>query len=99
MDLNRNYDASFLEAGSSSNECAADYAGKFAFSEPEAYYHKTHLSKLKQIKAYLSYHSFGQKIIYPYSMSFSAEAHNKAELDILAQRMRERIKVFNSTSV
>ena len=69
-----------------------DYAGTGPFSEPESLYHKQHITSLHNIRAYLSYHSYGEKIIYPYSMSNSAEAKNKAELDFMAQRMSHQIR-------
>ena len=65
-----------------------DFAGTEPFSEPESHFHKEHIIRLNNLKAYVSYHSYGEKIIYPYSMSNSAEAKNKAELDFMAQLMR-----------
>merc|ERR1719454_614454 len=36
VDLNRNYDAEWMNAGSSSSKCSSVYAGTHAFSEPES---------------------------------------------------------------
>ena len=46
----------------------------------------------------MSYHSYGEKIIYPYSMSFAAEAENKGELEFLAQKMSYYMKVKKNTN-
>ena len=36
VDLNRNYDAEWMHAGSSQHKCSSVYAGTQAFSEPES---------------------------------------------------------------
>ena len=46
--------------------------------------------------AYLTYHAYSEFIIYPYSSSYAAEAHNKATLDQLAGQMVQKIKVYES---
>ena len=43
--------------------------------------------------AYLTYHAYSEFIIYPYSSSYSAEAHNKGELDMVASQMVANIEV------
>ena len=40
VDLNRNYDAEWMNAGSSQNKCSSVYAGSAAFSEPESQAHR-----------------------------------------------------------
>ena len=50
--------------------------------------------------AYLTYHAYSEFIIYPYSSSYSAEAHNKGELDMVASMMVANIEVWiNRTRV
>ena len=48
-----------------------------------------------RISAYLTYHAYSEFIIYPYSSSYAAEAHNKATLDQLAGQMVQGIKVYH----
>ena len=48
-----------------------------------------------RILAYLTYHAYSEFIIYPYSSSYAAEAHNKATLDQLAGQMVQGIKVYH----
>ena len=43
--------------------------------------------------AYLTYHAYSEFIIYPYSSSYAAEAHNKGELDAVANLMVDNIEV------
>ena len=80
VDLNRNYAAEWANAGSSSNKCDQTYHGTGPFSEPESTAHRDYQTNLPNKLAYLTYHSYSQFIIYPYSSSYEAEAHNKAEL-------------------
>ena len=70
-------------------------SGTKAFSEPESKAHRDHQTALPNKLAYLTYHSYSQFIIYPYSSSYAAEAHNKAELHELAGKMSNKIKNVN----
>ena len=49
--------------------------------------------------AYLTYHAYSEFIIYPYSSSYSAEAHNKGELDMVASMMVKNIQVRMSSFI
>ena len=93
VDLNRNYDIEWMNAGTSSNPCHSTYGGKGPFSEPESSLHRDHMLTVENKKAYLTYHAYSEFIIYPYSSSFEAEAYNKMELDTIAQEMQRAIKV------
>ncbi|MCP9259664.1 Carboxypeptidase B [Dirofilaria immitis] len=68
VDLNRNFAFHFAEVGSSSSPCSAIYHGRNAFSEPETQaIRDAILSLRKQMKAYMTLHTYSQLWIYPYS--------------------------------
>lgn len=92
VDLNRNYDAEWMNAGSSQNQCSSVYAGTGPFSEPESQAQRDDMLSLDNKLAYLTYHAYSEFIIYPYSSSYSAEAHNKGELDMVASQMVANIE-------
>lgn len=89
VDLNRNYDAEWGYAGTDTDKCGQTYGGTKAFSEPESQAHRDHQTALPNKLAYLTYHAYSQFIIYPYSSSYQAEAHNKPELDAVAKKMAQ----------
>ncbi|XP_034255171.1 carboxypeptidase B-like isoform X2 [Thrips palmi] len=66
-DPNRNFDFHWNEVGASKNPCSETFAGRNAFSEIEAKNIRTFLwdNRLK-IKLYISYHSYGNFILYPW---------------------------------
>ena len=92
VDLNRNYDAKWNTFGSSSNPCHQTYHGTSKFSEPESTAHSNHMATVKSKQAYLTFHSFSEVIIFPYSTVGSDEADNRAELNSLAGEMVSGIK-------
>eukprot|EP00096_Caligus_rogercresseyi_P000121 TRINITY_DN1032_c0_g1_i1.p1 TRINITY_DN1032_c0_g1~~TRINITY_DN1032_c0_g1_i1.p1 ORF type:complete len:314 (-),score=58.90 TRINITY_DN1032_c0_g1_i1:1260-2201(-) len=75
VDLNRNFgykwlaqNSIFHSQGGSRLSCLETYAGSKPFSEPETKaLSKFLIDNKKKFKAYLSIHSFGQKVIYPWS--------------------------------
>lgn len=80
MDLNRNYDSEWGFHGASKNKCRETYAGRSPFSEPESKYHKQHIEKMKNVIAAVSFHSYSEAILFPYSSSHEKEAVNRQEL-------------------
>ena len=70
------------------------YAGTGPFSEPESQAQRDDMLALDNKLAYLTYHAYSEFIIYPYSSSYSAEAHNKGELDMVASQMVANIEVY-----
>ena len=69
----------FLEVfGASSEEpCVENYFGCSAFSEPEARHRAQYLLKNKdRIKAFVTFHSYAQVIIYPYNYNVSLKPDN-----------------------
>jgi len=65
-DANRNFDVHFAEAGTSPNPCAETYPGPRPFSEPETKALAKFIDGFDNVKLYLSFHSFGQYILFPY---------------------------------
>nr|CAD7425759.1 unnamed protein product [Timema monikensis] len=67
VDLNRNFAYKWGGAGSSHQPCKEIYAGSSGFSEPETSAVSNFvLSKKDKIKAYVTFHSYGQYILYPW---------------------------------
>ncbi|XP_049829445.1 carboxypeptidase B-like isoform X2 [Schistocerca gregaria] len=68
VDGNRNYDFHWMEVGASSFPCSETYAGPEAFSESETRALRDHvLADSSRIQLYLSFHSYGPYILYPWS--------------------------------
>ncbi|KAI4456604.1 protease family m14 carboxypeptidase ab [Holotrichia oblita] len=66
-DLNRNYGYRWGGAGGGKNPCQETYAGTGPFSEPETAAIKDFLQRTsQQWRASISYHSYGQYILYPW---------------------------------
>ncbi|XP_022916952.1 carboxypeptidase B-like [Onthophagus taurus] len=66
-DLNRNYGYKWGGKGSGKNPCQEIYAGSGPFSEPETAAVKKFISNTKaNWKASISYHSYGQYILFPW---------------------------------
>ncbi|XP_064077796.1 uncharacterized protein LOC135195503 isoform X2 [Macrobrachium nipponense] len=68
VDLNRNYDIFWGDLdGASTDPCSEQYCGEGAFSEPEtAALRDLAAVFLKDTKIYLSLHSYGQLVLYPW---------------------------------
>ncbi|XP_060521682.1 carboxypeptidase B-like [Cylas formicarius] len=67
IDLNRNFGYRWGGQGSSKNPCAETYGGTGPFSEPEtAAIQKFIQEATAKWKAYISFHSYGQYILYPW---------------------------------
>jgi carboxypeptidase T len=74
VDLNRNYDLAFGRDadGSSGGECADDYRGPHAFSEPETRQIKNLIEKTKEgasIKIAMNFHAWGNMYVHPWSFA------------------------------
>lgn len=66
-DPNRNWDLQFAEFGASSNPCSPNYAGDFAFSEPEMKQLSEFVPKIPNLVAYFDFHSYGQLLMTPFA--------------------------------
>ncbi|XP_049813582.1 carboxypeptidase B-like [Schistocerca nitens] len=67
VDANRNFDFHWMEVGASDSPCATTYAGAEVFSEPETRALRDYiLANADRIKLYLTFHSYGPLILYPW---------------------------------
>ena len=73
VDLNRNYGYKFAHdnQGSSGRECAEDYRGPSAFSEPETAAMRDFLIGHPKIQVALNFHAWGPLFIMPYNSDSS----------------------------
>ncbi len=69
VDLNRNFDSWWCEAGASTYPSADTYCGPKAFSEPESQHLRDFMLARKNIKTHISYHSYASEILYPWGGS------------------------------
>lgn len=66
-DANRNFDFHWSEIGASSNPCSETFRGEKAFSEPETIALRDLMHSLSSdCKFYLTLHSYGQYMLYPW---------------------------------
>lgn len=54
--------------GGSSNPCSEQFAGVKPFSEPESGALAAFIKTFDNIRLYLSFHSYGQLLLFPYVM-------------------------------
>ncbi|XP_043516113.1 carboxypeptidase B-like [Frieseomelitta varia] len=91
VDGNRNYDMQWMTIGASSDPCSDTYAGPKPFSEVENQHLRDFiLTRKGQIKAYLTFHSYGQYILYPWGWTSNVPA-NEPELRNLAIQCAQAI--------
>ena len=69
VDLNRNYGYLWGGAGSSGSPWSDTYRGPSAFSEPESKAFKSFLEARRNVKTLISYHSYGELVLYPWGGS------------------------------
>ncbi|KAB1267451.1 Carboxypeptidase B2, partial [Camelus dromedarius] len=84
-DLNRNFASKhWCEEGASSLSCSETYCGLYPESEPEVKAVADFLRRnINHIKAYISMHSYSQKIVFPYSYNRS-KTKDHEELSLVA---------------
>lgn len=85
-----------MENGASSNQCAETYAGTSAFSEPETRALRDFLLSTSDIKLYLTFHSYGQYLLYPWGYT-SALPDDWQELQSLAEDVNAAISAVDGT--
>jgi carboxypeptidase T len=66
VDLNRNYGYLWGGAGSSGSPWSDTYRGPSAFSESESKAFKSFLEARRNVKTLISYHSYGELVLYPW---------------------------------
>jgi len=97
-DPNRNFDFHWGGLGTSNNSCAQTYAGSAPFSEIEAANLRDQLLKYsKNIKVYLSFHSFGQVMLYPWGYDCKSLPEDWRDLDDLARSATDSLKSVHGT--
>uniref|UniRef100_A0A673LGQ3 Carboxypeptidase A1 n=1 Tax=Sinocyclocheilus rhinocerous TaxID=307959 RepID=A0A673LGQ3_9TELE len=96
VDPNRNWDAGFGGAGSSSNPCTETYRGPSAHSEPEVKAIVDFVKSHGKLKAFVSIHNYSQMLLYPYGYT-STPAMDQAELHELARRAVTALQSLYST--
>jgi len=67
VDLNRNYDSLWCQAGASQYPAADTYCGPYAFSEPETQAVKKFVEARPNLKTLMSYHSYSSLLLYPWA--------------------------------
>ncbi|EDV34241.1 uncharacterized protein Dana_GF21071 [Drosophila ananassae] len=91
VDLNRNFDIGWNGYGSSTNPCSDTYRGSSPASEKETKAVAEFLAKRKyNLEAYLTYHSYGQMIVYPWAYK-AVKVKDSAVLQRVASLAVDRI--------
>lgn len=86
-----------MENGASTSECSEIYAGPRAFSEPETAALAAFVrSNRNSIKLYLTFHSYGNYLLYPWGYT-SALPSDWRVLDALAQDVGSAIRAVAGT--
>lgn len=98
VDLNRNFGYMWNPVNNeSTNSCSDIYSGPYAFSEEESFALKTFiLNNKNNITAYLTYHSYGQRWLYPWGYT-SALPADWQELDSVATVGTESLESLYGT--
>jgi murein tripeptide amidase MpaA len=92
VDLNRNFGFQW----SSSKGCREDYSGTEAFSEPETKAIRDYILSNKNIKAYLSLHSYSQMWLLPWGYT-TEKPKDYYEMYLPAEQAVEAIKSVRGT--
>ncbi|KAL7286392.1 hypothetical protein TKK_0019344 [Trichogramma kaykai] len=93
VDLNRNFGYRWGGMGTSKQPCREIYAGSGAFSEPETRAIKDFFqTSAANFQAYLTFHSYGQYILYPWGYDRRVPPDYK-ELEAVGRRMAEAMRL------
>lgn len=93
--MNRNYGHKWGGQGSSRQPCSETFAGSKAFSEPETKAVNDFLrTSPANFKASISFHSYGQYILYPWGYDRKVPADH-LELDKIAKEAAAAIKAVD----
>ncbi|XP_047535633.1 carboxypeptidase B-like [Vanessa atalanta] len=91
-DLNRNFGYRWGGKGASSNPCSDIYRGARAFSEPESKAVSEFIkNSAANFSAYLTYHSYGQYLLYPWGYDTAVPPDHK-ELDVVGKSIAAAIE-------
>lgn len=94
VDGNRNYGFKWAVSGISFDPCNGEtYAGPNAFSEPETQMvRKVMMENAKKIKLYVSLHSYGQYLVYPWGYTGNDLPKEWKKLDSLAKEVSNSVQ-------
>ncbi|KAL4711494.1 hypothetical protein ACJJTC_000510 [Scirpophaga incertulas] len=92
VDLNRNFGYRWGGKGTSGNPCSDIYRGTRAFSEPESKALSDFFkSSAAKFSGYLTYHSYGQYLLYPWGYDNVVPPDYK-DMDAVGKKMAEAIQ-------
>uniref|UniRef100_A0A8D0G6M1 Carboxypeptidase A2 n=1 Tax=Sphenodon punctatus TaxID=8508 RepID=A0A8D0G6M1_SPHPU len=97
VDPNRNWDAGFGGPGASNNPCSDSYRGPSANSEVEVKTVVDFIKRHGKIKAFLTFHSYSQLLMYPYGYKCTSPADYK-ELDALGKAAASALASLHGTT-
>ena len=89
VDLNRNYDSLWCQAGSSHYPGADTYCGPSAFSEPETQAVRKFVTARKNLHTLMSYHSYASLVLYPWAGKATPleNANDRKVFELMARSM------------
>ncbi|KAG7156595.1 carboxypeptidase B-like isoform X2 [Homarus americanus] len=90
VDLNRNWNLKW-GVGASSDPCSETYKGPVPFSEPETDGLQKVMTSIGDMDLFITFHSFGQTILYPWGWTNNAPANAK-QLNHLAKKFADKVK-------
>lgn len=99
VDINRNFGFKWSNNpnyGGSSDPCSPSFSGPYSFSEPESQNLRQLLLDNKDaIKGYLSFHSYGQYMLYPWGFREDAEIEDEEDLLHVARAFKDIMRRKN----
>ncbi|XP_066953173.1 carboxypeptidase B-like [Macrobrachium rosenbergii] len=99
VDLNRNFGYQWGGLGTSTDPCNEEYRGPSAFSEPESRALRDAMLPLNgRVKAYITFHSYGQYILYPWGYSTDVTHPLTASMNKAGRVMAKQIKSKNQAT-
>jgi len=93
VDLNRNYEVGFGGSGASASRSSDIYHGTAPFSEPETLAFKKFIESHPEITAMISFHTFSELILYPWSHKYGTVAGNDGSI---FKTMADEMAKFNN---
>jgi len=91
--LNRNYDSNWGGQGASPLPCSETFRGPTVFSAEESAAQRDYLKDYASgLELFLTFHSYSQYILYPYSWNNPAGHPNKDELESVGASMADAIQ-------
>ncbi|XP_064090694.1 carboxypeptidase B-like [Macrobrachium nipponense] len=99
VDLNRNFGYQWGGLGTSSNPCSNIYKGSSAFSEPESRALRDAMLPLDgRVQAYITFHAYGQYILYPWGYSTDVTHPLTASMNRAGKAMAKQIERKNQAT-